>query len=345
MSIPLAITGTGMVTGVGLSAASTCAAIRCSIDNFQETRFIDEGGEWIIGSSVELDQPWRGETKLIKMAAMAIRECLAENPSIETEETPLLLCLAEKERSGRIIQDDNQLFIALQDELGLGFHAKSRVISMGHVSIGVALKHCRKLIEKYQMPQVLVAATDSLLVASTLQNYQEKDRLLSSINSNGFIPGEAGAAIVVEAQSQGSQLVCDGLGFAVETATIDSEEPLRADGLTQAIKESLKDAKCEMGDLDFRISDVAGEQYHFKEATLALGRTLRVRKPMFDIWHPADCVGETGAAIGLIMLSVFKTSNEKGYQLSRKTVAHLGNDQGKRIAIILRWQDGVGTNG
>ena len=338
MTTPLAITGSGMVTGVGLSSAATCAAIRCSIDNFQETRFMDDGGEWILGSSVELEQPWRGETKLIKMAAAAIRECLDQNPKIKPKDTPLLLCLSEPERVGRVIQDDNQFFDKLQKELDIEFHQKSRVIAMGHVAIGIALKRSRELIEKYKTEHILIAATDSYLVASNLMDYQEKERLLTSNNSNGFIPGEAGAAIVIEPVSLGSGLICKGIGFGLERAHIDSEESFRADGLTAAIKESLKDANCEMGDLDFRMSDVAGEQYHFKEATLALGRTLRKRKPEFDIWHPADCVGEVGSAISLIMIIVFKSANEKSYSEGKNVVAHVGNDDGKRAALIMQWK-------
>lgn len=337
MSIPLAITGCGMVTGVGLSAPATCAAIRCSIDNFQETRFVDNGGEWIIGSSVELEQPWRGETKLIKMAAAAIQECLDQNPKIKPNDTPLLLCLSEPEREGRVIADDNLFFDNLQKELETVFHEKSRIISMGHVAIGIALQRAREIIDKYEVEQVLIAATDSYLVASTLMGYQDKDRLLTSNNSNGFIPGEAGAAILVEA-SKRSGLICSGVGFGVEEAHIDSELPFKADGLTKAIKESLQDSNCEMGDLDFRMSDVAGEQYHFKEATLALGRTLRKRKHTFDIWHPADCIGEVGSAIGLAMVIAFKIANEKNYSEGLGTVAHVGNDDGKRSAWIMQWR-------
>src|SRR5450631_1881100 len=125
-AMPLAITGVGMVTGVGLNAPASCAAIRCAIDNFQETRFMDNGGEWIKGCEVPLEQPWRGKTKLIKMAAAAINECLANNKQIVPNATPLLLCLSEHERKGRVIDDDNQFFLDLQTELGVEFHEKSR---------------------------------------------------------------------------------------------------------------------------------------------------------------------------------------------------------------------------
>jgi len=342
MGMPLAITGAGMVTGVGLSAPASCAAIRCAIDNFQETRFMDSGGEWIMGCEVALEQPWRGRTKLIKMAASAITEVLQGNADILPEKTPLLLCLAEQTRPGRVFDDDNQLFLDLQAELDLEFHEKSRVIAGGHVSVAVAFKHARELIHRLGVKHIIVAATDSLLVGPTLAHYEENERLLTSNNSNGFIPGEAGAALVVEspAGKTGGYLCCEGLGFGVEKAHVESEEPLKAEGLTVAIKESLADAGCEMGDLDFRITDSSGEQYHFKEASLALSRTLRKRKEEFDIWHPADCVGEVGSAQGAIMLSVLKAACEKDYSKGHRMFAHVGNDDGKRSSMVFVWTSG-----
>ncbi len=338
---PLAITGTGLVTGVGLNAKATCAAIRCAIDNFQETRFMDNGGEWIMGCEVPMEQPWRGKTKLLKMAAAAIKECLDNNKQIVPKATPLLLCLSEHERKGRVIDDDNQFFLDLQNELSLEFHEKSRVIPRGHVAVAVALKHARQLLQETNIKHVLIAATDSLLVWPSLSHYQENERLLTSQNSNGFIPGEAGAALVVEPiyAKPEHQLICHGLGFGVEKAHVDSEEPLKADGLASAIKDSLSDAGCDESILDFKITDIAGEQYHFKEASLAFSRINRSNeRKEFDIWHPADCVGEVGSAVGIVMIAILKSACENDYSKGNHILAHLGNDDGKRAAMILAWQ-------
>jgi len=332
-----------MVTGVGLNAAASCAAIRCAIDNFQETRFKDSGGEWLLGCEVSMEQSWRGKAKLLKMASLAIRECLEENTQINPELTPLLLCLSELERKGRVIDDDNQFFLDLQDELGLKFHGKSCVVARGHVAVAVALKQARVLIQEVNVTHVLIAATDSLLVGPTLAYYEEYERLLTSNNSNGFIPGEAGAALVVEAgvDKQKNHLLCRGLGFGMESSHVYSEEPLRADGLTTAIKESLIDAGCGESILDFKITDLSGEQYYFKEASLAFSRIDRTKREEFDIWHPADCVGDVGAALGLVMVGVLKAACEKAYTKGDHILAHVGNDDGMRSSMIFFWQ-GVG---
>jgi len=344
-AVPLAVTGTGMLTGVGFNAPASCAAIRCAVDNFQDTRFMDSAGEWIRGSEVRLEKPWRGRTKLLKMAAGATAECLATNERMVPEETPLLLCLPEQERKGRVIDDDNQFFLDLQKELGVEFHRKSRVISNGHVAVSVALKHAQQMIRDHDSKQIIIAAADSLLVAATLSHFEQKDRLLTSQNSNGFIPGEAGAALLVEraVPRHEGQLICRGLGFGLEKAHVDSELPLRADGLTAAIRDSLKDAGCAEGVLCYKITDIAGEQYHFKEASIAFSRIDRTKREEFQIWHPADCIGEVGAAIGLVMVGVLKSACEKGYGKGDHILAHLGNDDGKRSAMIFAWTRGANS--
>jgi 3-oxoacyl-[acyl-carrier-protein] synthase-1 len=340
-SFPLAITGVGMVTGVGMNAPASCAAIRCAIDNFQETRFMDSGGEWLLGCEVPMEQQWRGKAKLLKIATLAIRECLEGNRHIKPESTPLLLCLSEHERKGRVIDDDNQFFLDLEKELGLKFHEKSAVVARGHVAVAVALKQAWVLIQELNVPHVLIAATDSLLVGPTLAHYEKHERLLTSNHSNGFIPGEAGAALVVESSrrsKQDNRLVCHGLGFGVENAHVYSEEPLRADGLVAAIKESLGDAGCGESILDFKITDISGEQYYFKEASLAFSRIDRTKREEFDIWHPADCVGDVGAVLGLVMVAVLKAACEKAYTKGDHILAHVSDDDGKRSSMIFFWE-------
>jgi 3-oxoacyl-[acyl-carrier-protein] synthase-1 len=339
-AFPIAVTSTGMVTGVGLNVQSSCAAIRCAIDNFRETGFVDSAGEPIRGCEVLFDQPWRGEARLLKMAAAAILECIEAQPDLQSTEFPLIFCAAEPERPGGVIRDHSQFLQRLAGESGMQFHRESRLIAGGHASIVSALRYARTLMEKQGIGRVLIASADSMLTAPALKHYEHDYRLLTSKNSNGFIPGEAGAALLLQpsATMQRDHLACAGLGTGTEAANIASEEPLRADGMCEAIRAALQEAQCTMGDLDFRLCDLAGEQYHFKEAALVLLRLLRQRKEEFDIWHPADCIGEVGAAIGLILVAILKTACEKGYTRGRNALAHLGNDDGSRGAMVLLWK-------
>ena len=337
---PIAIKSTGLVTSVGLSAPATCAAIRAKISNPTETRFIDSGGEWIMAHQVALEKPWRGRTKLTKMAAMAIAECLEGIPREEWASMPLLLCVAERERPGRLEGLDDQLFLDIQNELDARFAPESAIVAHGRVGVAIALAQARKLIHEGNTPNVLIAATDSLLTWPTLSVFERADRLLTAENSNGFMPGEGAGAVLVGRPTGKGELLCAGIGFGMEAAHIDSGEPLRAEGLTAAIKGALADAGCQMHDLDYRITDLSGEQYYFKEAALALSRTLRQRKEEFDIWHPAESTGELGAAAGLCIVSLADAASHKAYAPGDGVLAHCANDLGHRAAAAFAFRGG-----
>jgi 3-oxoacyl-[acyl-carrier-protein] synthase-1 len=326
-----------MMTGVGLNAPSSCAAIRVGISNFVETRFIDSAGEWIVGSYVPLDQPWRGRAKLAHLAASVIKECLSTVETASTEAIPLFLCVAEQNRPGRLTGLDDQLLDEVQAELGLRFHESSEVISQGRVGGILAARQATEIMYQDRLQYCIIAGVDTFLVAGALTAYEERERILTGQNSNGFIPGEAGAAVLLctGRRTTDPEMAILGIGFGNETATIDSEEPLRADGLVQAIKEALADSGLTMADVDYRIADLSGEQYGFKEASLALIRILRERKDEFDIWHPADCIGEVGTAIVPCVIGVAKAAAQKGYAPGNRVLCHFGNDEGERAAIVL----------
>lgn len=335
---PIAILASGMVTGVGLTAPLSCAAIRCGISNFAETRFMDEGGEWIIGCEVPFAEPWRGRTKLVKMATAAIRECLMSVQDLPPSKVPLLLCAAELERPGLLDDLDETLLMEIQVELGVQFHPESRVIAQGKIGGAVAMGIARQLIQERRADYCLIAGVDSFLIAGTISAYEEQERLLTSENNDGFIPGEAAAAVLVGSLSEvrGARLLCLGVGKAQEQATVLSEEPLKADGLVGATQVALAEAGYTMNDIDFRISDVSGEQYGFKELSLVLNRMLRQRKEEVEIWHPADCIGEVGAASLPANLGVLLAAVRKEYAPGSNALCHGANDTGERVSLVLK---------
>ncbi len=334
---PLAVIATGMVTGVGLDAPSSCAAIRCAIDNFQETRFIDRGGEWIVASEVPLDPPTRGRSKLVRMAASAAGECLPALPDVPTDQVPLILCVAETERPGRLSALDDSLIAAVSQSLGVTFAATSRVISNGIVGGVQAIETAFGLINESGAPYVLVAGTDTLLVARTLTALDQAYRLLTPDNSNGLIPGEGAVAVLLgpaAARPVQAEFVLRGVGFGREPATITSDEPFKADGMAQTLRAALQNAGCTYDDVNYRITDISGEQYAFKEAALAAARTMKQVKQEYDIWHPAECIGDIGAALVPCMLAVAKAAAEKDYAMGDGVLIHCANDDEQRAAII-----------
>jgi 3-oxoacyl-[acyl-carrier-protein] synthase I len=335
---PLAIHGVGLVSGLGLTADDCCAAIRCGINNFQETRFRGSDTEWLIGSAVELEEPWRGITKLAKMAARAIGECFEAAPNEKPDRIPVLLSIAEPDRPGRFEGLERVILEAIERELEVRLHPHSRVIEQGHVGGAIALLQARRLLGEGRYARVVVAGVDSLLVGPTLAAYGREDRLLTLTNSNGFIPGEAaGAALIAIWRPEiPTPLLLTGLGFAREPAPFGSGQPLRAEGLVKAIRAALDEAGVAFNDCDYRLTDVNGEQFRFKEAALATTRLLRDTKALFPIWHLADCIGDVGAATLSAMLATSYTGARKNYLPGPMLLAHLGDDDDKRAAFVAR---------
>ena len=338
MTVPLGILSTGLVTSAGLSAPAACAAIRAGAANPSQTRFMDSSGEWIMAHQVILDRPCRGNERLVQMVVMAIKECLAKLPQSMWTNIPFLLCLAEKSRPGRNHALDEYIFGDVQRRLEVEFAPQSLIIPQGRVASNNALSRAREMIRSGSTSLVLIAATDSLLMWPTLSVYERNERLLTQENSNGFIPGEGAGAVLVGSPDRGLSLTCTGIGFGSEPAHIESDDPLLGRGMAITISEALQEAACEIQEIDFRITDVSGEQYYFKEASLAVARLLRVRKEEFDIWHASECIGETGAVAGLVGIAVAEAACRKAYAPGRRILWHAANDDGQRTAAIFEFR-------
>jgi 3-oxoacyl-[acyl-carrier-protein] synthase-1 len=333
---PTAVLGAGLVCGLGLTAAESCAAIRCGINDFQETRFIAQGGGWIVGSAVTLEEPWRGVPKLARMAARAIAECLAAAAPAAPDRVPVLLAVAEPERPGRAEDLDRLPFELIEEALGHRLHPHSRVVPQGRVGGAVALHGARRALAEGRYAQVVLAGVDSFLDGPALAAYEAADRLLTRANSNGFLPGEAAAAVLLGRHAEGgtAPLLLRGLGFATEPAPLGSGKPLRAEGLVQAIRAALAEAGVTLDACDARLSEANGEQYRFREASLASSRLLRDRGPPQRLRHLADSIGEVGAATLPAMLAHLLAGAAGDYLDGTLTLVHLGNDGPQRAALV-----------
>ena len=337
---PLALLSSGMVTPVGLTAPATCAAVRAAIAGSVETAFLDGGGEPLLGCPVPLEGDETGLDRAARLASMAVAEALAEAGLAAGPDVPLLLGLPEEDRPGRPSWYGRPLFEAVERTLGVRFSDDSGVVARGRTSVAHAVRRAETLVYEGRARAVVIAAADNLLVGESLRSFERRRRLLTSLHSDGFIAGEAAAAVVVSAPAAGAILRVLGTALGSEEAAVESDKPLRGDGLARAFREALRDANATFDDVDYRLMDGSGEQYRMKETALALARAVRKVKPEFDLWHPADSIGEVGAAIGPVLLGVALAAARKGYAPGPGVLCHLGADDGERAVIVLRTEGG-----
>jgi 3-oxoacyl-[acyl-carrier-protein] synthase-1 len=334
------VVSTGMACSVGLSAAAACAAMRAGIAKFDALPYHDNQGEPIIGASVPgLEPGVKRERRLIEILGLALVDCLGEKPAVPPSQVPLLVGLAEEGRPGGGAAMADTILADVQAKLGWKFHPTlSRAIPKGHTAGLEALRMVRELFQDPGIPACLVCGVDSYINANTLRWLDQNWRLKTPANPHGLIPGEAAAAVLLQRASvDGAAVEVIGLGFGKETAHVLSEEPLLGLGLTDAARAALAEAKLGFHEMDWRISDVNGEQYGFKELPLVEGRLVRVvRKEAQPLWHCADSIGDSGAAAGVAQLVVADRAFRKGYAPGETAICLSSSVPGDRAAAVVR---------
>ncbi|GLS31131.1 3-oxoacyl-[acyl-carrier-protein] synthase-1 [Mesorhizobium albiziae] len=334
MSASLDIVSIGMVTAVGLDAPSSCAAMRAGIDGFQETHFSAGEDEALVGAPVPLPRGWIGEKRLAHLAAGAICEAFERVPNARGR-TELIFCLPEETRPGRPLRDPAGLLRVIAEIAEIDTSTRSRVVAHGRPSGHVALEQARQILAAGSTPYVLIVGVDSYLTTHGVRHYLDHRRLLTQTNPDGFIPGEAAAAVLCTTAAAGG-LRLFGLGLSRERASIYNKEnlPLRGDGIVAAYRAALDETGIEMNRLGYRISDLIGEAYYFKQTALASIRLVRGHHGFQDLWSPAESLGNVGAAVVPIMIGMAWTAARKGYSAGDSVLVEASNDHGACGAAV-----------
>jgi 3-oxoacyl-[acyl-carrier-protein] synthase I len=330
----------GMVTALGYNAPASLAALRAGVSGVRTRLWADEeGGEPYACAQVSLPQRWAGVALLADLLSPAVLECLQAMEGVSLTDIPLLVGVSEPDRPGRPGRLEQELLGAVADRLEARLHPDSAVFPFGQAGAAQAIALGQALIQAGRADHILVAGVDSYLDRDTLSRYDQQRRLLCTGNSNGFLPGEAASAVLLSrsAGDDARTLRIVGLGQSMEHATIDSTEPLLGQGLTQAVRTALAAAGMSLSEIAFRLTDLSGEHYKFKEAMFIPMRLDRgERSTPLALWHPIEYLGEIGAAILPCLLSWADHAVRWGYAPGPRALCHVGSDHGHRAALVLQ---------
>jgi 3-oxoacyl-[acyl-carrier-protein] synthase-1 len=310
------------------------------MDHFQESDFRTRLGEKLLVARLPEIDVW-GQARLARWLKFAIMDCLQHTPELDTRTIPLIWIAPEPARNsadGTDLDWYAQVFDQTVDQLGKQFHPSSAVLPQGRAGLAQGLEHAIYLIKKGKHPYVLLAGVDSYLDAGHITHYLKAERLQVPGNSNGFIPGEAAAAVLLhkaEVNDAGVQIV--GYGEAQEPGRPDGSVPSRAQGLSQAIRLALDTSAHQYSDLEFRISDQNGEAFFSREAANAITRVASSGGQKLPLLTMADCLGEIGAATGPAALAYLSELMPHHQSPGHCGLLHLANDNGLRCAVVLQY--------
>lgn len=325
---------------VGLTWSTACAAIRAGIERKWELPYLDDDGNPLTGSKFDrLDEECSSlRARWVRLLAWSLKDALRPLSRRDVALVPVVLSLPRDARgveptAGPLLDELRAIW---GEDLGLDPRLV-RVVCDGAVGGLAALALARERVA--ERGACVVGAADSLIGAQVLLELLERDRLLTERNPDGVIPGEGSACVLLHASRTDALASIRGVGIGREPAGRDDDVPLRADGLVAATRGALSQAACALHDVDLRVSDASGDGYAFKEQALLVTRLLRQRKERFPLLLPAEALGDTGAAAGVLGLVAAVEALNHRRAPGPRAIVMAGNERGDRAAVVVE----VGT--
>lgn len=347
---PTAVLGVGLVTPLGLDAASTAAAARAGISQITESRWRDARGEPVVmgllddtllptraGALAKFDLTPR-QDRLVRLAGSALRECLGHT----TSEAPWALYLGAPDVApGEAPVADPWLldFAAAQAGVTLD-RARSRIFPDGRAAGLCALHEARRALAEGALTRVLVGAVDSHADPRLLDRLDQEGRLHARGVPDGFVPGEGAAFLALidarrataERLPVRARVVASALG--AEPGHRYSAEPHLGTGLTQCLRALFAEAPHGEAPVRSVYAGYNGEGLWAKEWGVALTRNAQHFADDFRFEHPVDCFGDPGAALGPLMLGLAVIGVARGYRRA-PCLVWCGSDREARGAALV----------
>jgi len=342
------IQGLGMLTPVGGSAAQTAASVRAGISAYQDSSIHNRNFKPMTLALVPEEslpplheglEPTQGltsrEIRMLRLAQPALEEAAGflDRP----RETPLFLATPEPGPSAsREIGDEFLDYLAIQSD-HLFLRAESAVFPAGRAGGMLALQAAFEHLQGGNT-DALVGGVDTYLDLHLLSSLDMEDRILAEGIMDGFAPGEGAAFIVLSSNERSDRgmssepVQVHRPGVADEEGHRYSDKPYRGDGLANAMRLAIDNAKEDPISTVF--SSLNGENFGAKEWGVALTRNKSHFVDATRLEHPADCLGDCGAACGPLLIGLAATGLTKQYLQSPLLVYCSSETENRGAAVI-----------
>jgi hypothetical protein len=214
-----------------------------------------------------------------------------------------------------------------------------QLFSCDHAAGITALAQAAHELAEHKVDVAVVGGFDSLLHAEYLRWLWQAGRLKLPTRADGLIPGEAAAMVIVERAIDAQRRKVPALarlGLATldrETTPIGPDHPIRAEAASRAVKAALAGAGAGPS-VDQVYMDMSGERWRALEWALVETRCSAKLAKGWQLWHPADCLGDIGAATSLVHLALAVRGFARGYG-GRAVLLSAASHGGERAAMTI----------
>lgn len=343
----LLVTAASAVTPVGLDVAESCAAIRAGLSGLGEHPYFlvqtrdpgwDEPEPLAAALVPGLDSAVEGPERLGELGVDVLRKLVARAGlrRADLRRTGLLVALP---RSDEVVATwaADAFPTELCAKAGVEGFGALRADPSGHASMLRLMAEVGRLCETGQLDQCIVLGVDTHHSAARLEQLDAARRLRTERCPDGFLPGEAAVALLVEPARRGhrpalARLSLPGLGD--EPRTLLGEPSSSGRGLAMAIESTLQ-AAGSRAPASWVLCDLNGESYRSFEWGLVRTRLGERFAPSMKLVHPAECVGDVGAASGGLLVACACQAYERGYAPASSALAWSSSEHGLRAALCV----------
>lgn len=344
------VASAGLCCALGYHLEGALWAMRANMDHFQESAFFCRAGHAIPVASLPDDI--FGQERMQRWVEHAVIDCARKVPGVhsllDVDQTVVIVLgphasrpHADQAICRTLAQTAMARLAGNTPAQGDAREHRIKVLMEGRAGFGSALQLAARYLANDEAAQVLLIGVDSYLNAADINAGLSEQRLFVKGNSNGFMPGEAAAVIVLRRGRHGEAGVhVGGVGMATEEGRRDGSVPSRGKGLTEAVRAACRQAQLDPGQLAFRASDQNGEQFYAREAANAMAR---VRFGQTQLAHRtiADKIGEVGSATGPALLAwLWRDMTDAEFSPGSNGIIHLAGDDGVRCAVALHYFGG-----
>lgn len=354
----LAITGLGMMTAVGYGAMGTLGALRAGVSRPRALRTfrLDDGAggeEFATGHpATGFAEGFSGPGAWARLALGAFEDLAhraglppstAEDfwqrtgltllgPTADTERFPILRAEAPEAWTrlyGHSVAQALHLPLAREP---------LRVLGLGHCALAEALQRAREDVLSRRVERVVVLAADSLLDVDSLRWLHREGRLKCASRTFGTQPGEAGAALLVEAEgvARGRGAPQGGRVLAVALVETAAASPAAAgQALAEVTRRVLpEDARPFRGDVLLDLNGEAWRAEAWGHAQMHLTRTL-LDFERCQLHVPSECLGELGAVSAPLAVGVAVGAGIHGHNPEGTALVLSLDESGRAAAVCL----------
>ncbi len=207
------------------------------------------------------------------------------------------------------------------------------VCCKGHAGAANALEIAIKWLDDNTLDRVIVLGVDSYLDPETLQYLQINNRLKTSDQPKGLIPGEAAACFMLETEAsckkrgKTAMAYISNIATDIEINNCDSEKTNKGVALTAALRKILNPM------IDpFKghiMVDINGEDWRSNAFGFSQVRLGNMLEDDVTYSYSAESLGDIGAATGPVSVCIITKSFLRGYAKSSDALILLNSEEGE----------------